>query len=202
LTKLRRVILASSSPRRIELLKQFGIEFEIIPSNVDESIDQSLLVEENVMQLAKKKAQEVFNKLGEDSKQSLVIAADTVVFVEGVILGKPSNEDEAFWMLRKISGKWHTVYTGVCIIDGPSERILVEYEKSNVYIKQMSDEEILNYISTKEPFDKAGAYAIQGFGSLIVERIEGCFYNVVGLPLYKLNIMLQKLGYDLMKGEL
>lgn len=202
MTKLRRVILASSSPRRIELLKQFGIEFEIIPSNVDESIDQSLLVEENVMQLAKKKAQEVFNKLGEDSKQSLVIAADTVVFVEGVILGKPSNEDEAFWMLRKISGKWHTVYTGVCIIDGPSERILVEYEKSNVYIKQMSDEEILNYISTKEPFDKAGAYAIQGFGSLIVERIEGCFYNVVGLPLYKLNIMLQKLGYDLMKGEL
>lgn len=202
MTKLRRVILASSSPRRIELLKQFGIEFEVIPSNVDESIDQSLSVEENVMQLAKKKAQEVFNKLGEDSKQSLVIAADTVVFVEGVILGKPSNEDEAFWMLRKISGKWHTVYTGVCIIDGPSERILVEYEKSNVYIKQMSDEEILNYISTKEPFDKAGAYAIQGFGSLIVERIEGCFYNVVGLPLYKLNIMLQKLGYDLMKGEL
>lgn len=202
MTKLRRVILASSSPRRIELLKQFGIEFEIIPSNVDESIDQSLLVEENVMQLAKKKAQEVFNKLGEDSKQSLVIAADTVVFVEGVILGKPSNEDEAFWMLRKISGKWHTVYTGVCIIDGLSEKILVEYEKSNVYIKQMSDEEILSYISTKEPFDKAGAYAIQGFGSLIVERIEGCFYNVVGLPLYKLNIMLQKLGYDLMKGEL
>ncbi|ADQ40792.1 maf protein [Caldicellulosiruptor acetigenus I77R1B] len=202
MTKLRRVILASSSPRRIELLKQFGIEFEVIPSNVDESIDQSLSVEENVMQLAKKKAQEVFNKLGEDSKQSLVIAADTVVFVEGVILGKPSNEDEAFWMLRKISGKWHTVYTGVCIIDGPSERILVEYEKSNVYIKQMSDEEILSYISTKEPFDKAGAYAIQGFGSLIVERIEGCFYNVVGLPLYKLNIMLQKLGYDLMKGEL
>ncbi len=202
MTKLRRVILASSSPRRIELLKQFGIEFEVIPSNVDESIDQSLSVEENVMQLAKKKAQEVFNKLGEDSKQSLVIAADTVVFVEGVILGKPSNEDEAFWMLRKISGKWHTVYTGVCIIDGPSERILVEYEKSNVYIKQMSDEEILSYISTKEPFDKAGAYAIQGFGSLIVERIEGCFYNVVGLPLYKVNIMLQKLGYDLMKGEL
>ncbi|AEM73340.1 Maf family protein [Caldicellulosiruptor acetigenus] len=202
MTKLRRVILASSSPRRIELLKQFGIEFEVIPSNVDESIDQSLSVEKNVMQLAKKKAQEVFNKLGEDSKQSLVIAADTVVFVEGVILGKPSNEDEAFWMLRKISGKWHTVYTGVCIIDGPSERILVEYEKSNVYIKQMSDEEILSYISTKEPFDKAGAYAIQGFGSLIVERIEGCFYNVVGLPLYKLNIMLQKLGYDLMKGEL
>uniref|UniRef100_A0A7C5Z3N2 dTTP/UTP pyrophosphatase n=1 Tax=Caldicellulosiruptor owensensis TaxID=55205 RepID=A0A7C5Z3N2_9FIRM len=200
--KLRRVILASSSPRRIELLKQFGIKFEIIPSNVDESINQSLSVEENVIQLAKKKAQEVFNKLGEDSKQSLVIAADTVVYVEGIILGKPSNEDEAFWMLRKISGKWHTVYTGVCVIDGPSERILVEYEKSNVYIKQMSDEDILRYISTKEPFDKAGAYAIQGFGSLIVERIEGCFYNVVGLPLYRLNIMLQKLGYDLMKGEL
>ncbi len=97
MTKLRRVILASSSPRRIELLKQFGIEFEIIPSNVDESIDQSLLVEENVMQLAKKKAQEVFNKLGEDSKQSLVIAADTVVFVEGVILGSPQ-------MKMKLSG--------------------------------------------------------------------------------------------------
>ncbi|BCS81246.1 Maf family protein [Anaerocellum diazotrophicum] len=202
MAKLKRIILASSSPRRIELLKQFGIEFETIPSNVDESIDQSLSVEENVMQLAKKKAQKIFEKLGEDKKCSLVIAADTVVYVEEVILGKPSNEDEAFWMLRKISGKWHTVYTGVCIIDGPSERILVEYEKSNVYIKHMSDEEILRYISTKEPFDKAGAYAIQGFGSLIVERIEGCFYNVVGLPLYKLNIMLQKLGYDLMKGEL
>jgi len=202
LTKLKRVILASSSPRRIELLKQFGIEFEIIPSNVDESIDQSLSVEENVMQLAKKKAQEVFNKLGEDSKQSLVIAADTVVYIEGLILGKPSNEDEAFWMLRKINGKWHSVYTGVCIIDGQWERILAEYEKTNVYIKHMTDEEILRYISTKEPFDKAGAYAIQGFGSLIVEKIEGCFYNVVGLPLYRLNIMLQKLGYDLMKGEL
>ncbi|ADQ46257.1 maf protein [Caldicellulosiruptor kronotskyensis 2002] len=199
---MKRLILASSSPRRIELLKQFGIEYEIIPSNIDESIDQSLSVEENVMQLAKKKAQEVFNKLREDNKHFLVIAADTVVFVEGVILGKPSNEDEAFWMLRKISGKWHSVYTGVCIIDGPRERILVEYEKSNVYIKHMSDEEILRYISTKEPFDKAGAYAIQGFGSLIVERIDGCFYNVVGLPLYRLNTMLRKLGYDLMKGEL
>ncbi|WAM30662.1 Maf family protein [Caldicellulosiruptor naganoensis] len=199
---MKKVILASSSPRRIELLKQFGIKFEIIPSNVDEVISHDLTPEENVKNLAKKKGEEVLKRLGETAKDSLIISADTVVFIEGTILGKPSDEKQAFYMLKKISGKRHTVYTGVCVIDASKNHILADFEKSYVYIKQMSDEEILRYIQTGEPFDKAGAYAIQGFGSLIVEKIEGCFYNVVGLPLYKLNTMLQKLGYDLMKGEL
>ncbi|WP_041722570.1 Maf family protein [Caldicellulosiruptor saccharolyticus] len=202
MSKLKKVVLASSSPRRIELLKQFGIKFDIVPSNVDEIIDPDLPPEKNAMNLAKKKAEEVFRRLGESAKDSLIISADTIVFIEGTILGKPSNEEEAFYMLKKISAKRHTVFTGVCIIDDSCRQILVDFEKSYVYIKQMSDEEILRYIKTGEPFDKAGAYAIQGFGSLIVEKVEGCFYNVVGLPLYKLNTMLQKLGYDLMKGEL
>lgn len=196
------MVLASSSPRRIELLKQFGIKFDIIPSDIDEIIEPNLSPEKNVMNLAEKKAKEVFKRLEDGAKDSLVISADTVVFIEGTILGKPSDKEEAFHMLKKISGKCHTVFTGVCIIDGGFGRELVDFEKTYVHIKKMSDEEILKYINTGEPFDKAGAYAIQGFGSLIVERVEGCFYNVVGLPLYKLNSMLQKLGYDLMKGEL
>ncbi|WAM32877.1 Maf family protein [Caldicellulosiruptor morganii] len=199
---MKRIILASSSPRRIELLKQFGIKFEVLPSNIDEVISNDLPPEENVTILAKKKGEEVLNRLGEDAKDSLIISADTIVFVEGDILGKPSDEKQAFYMLKKISGKSHIVYTGVCVIDTSKNHILSDFEKSYVYIKNMTDEEILRYIQTGEPFDKAGAYAIQGFGSLIVEKIEGCFYNVVGLPLYKLNTMLQKLGYDLMKGEL
>lgn len=197
---MKEFILASSSPRRIELLKQLHLNFEILPSDVEEKIDLNLKPHENVMKLAFQKGSDVANRLV-DKKGKIVIAADTMVYIEDELLGKPKNEDEAFWMLKKISGKRHTVYTGVCVIDADKKITLVDFEKSFVYIKNMSDDEITQYIKTGEPFDKAGAYAIQGFGSLIVEKIEGCFYNVVGLPLYKLNTMLQKIGYNLMKGE-
>lgn len=175
------IILASSSPRRRELLKTMGLEFTIVSPEVEENLDKSKKPEEVVIELARKKAQAVEQKAG---KGDIIISADTIVVYRNFVLGKPNDEKDAFNMLRKLSGKWHKVFTGVCVKTNEEE--LTFYEVTKVKFRKLNDEEIIYYVNTKEPLDKAGAYGIQGLGGAFVEKIVGDYTNVVGLPLPKL----------------
>lgn len=191
-----RIILASKSPRRKEILDKIGIRFEIVESGFEESIDTGKSPEDVVKYLAYKKAEDVAGKINSDA---LIIGADTVVAYNSIIMGKPQNSQDSFGMLKILSGNWHDVYTGVCIINPANNKCSVEYEVTAVKIRNLSDEEIYEYINTGEPVDKAGSYAIQGIGSMIVERIEGCYFNVVGLPIYKLSKLMEDFGVNLLK---
>ena len=171
------LILASKSPRRIELLKLAGFNYEIIPATADEKIDSSFTPCETVVALASQKAAEISEKHPGDT----VIGADTIVVYNGEIMGKPADADDAFRMLKKLSGNIHSVYTGVCIRCGDKQHTF--FEETMVEFYPLSDEEIVGYIKTGEPMDKAGAYGIQEKGSLLVKRIDGDYFNVVGLPL-------------------
>ncbi|MCX7653157.1 MAG: Maf family protein [Fervidobacterium sp.] len=175
------IILASSSPRRKQLLSQLGLEFEVISPQLHEVIDPLKKPQEIVVELAKEKARSVRKKC---SESDIIISADTIVVYKKSILGKPANESEAFDMLSKISGKWHRVYTGVCLLVDNEE--ISFYEVTKVKFRKMEKAEIEYYVRTKEPLDKAGAYGIQGLGGVFVEKIIGDYTNVVGLPLPKL----------------
>lgn len=190
----KKLILASASPRRKFLLSQLGIDFTVEPSTDEENIDYSLPPHILAVSLAENKAKNVASR--HDS--SLVLGADTIVVIDGRILGKPTDSEQAMEILSLLSGRWHFVYTGLAIIDTETGRIIKDYEQSRVKFKNLTAREIKNYISTGEPFDKAGAYGIQGKGSLLVEKIEGCYYNIVGLPLFKLNTMLMKFGIEIL----
>lgn len=168
------IILASQSPRRQELLKLITSDFEIKVSNVDETLPDKITPKEAVMYLSKIKAEPFAD--GDD----IVIGADTVVALDGKILGKPKSEENAKEMLRFLSGRTHSVFTGVTLAsDKKTKTFTVE---TKVKFFELTNEEIDAYIKTKEPFDKAGAYGIQGYGSLLVEKIDGDYFNVVGLP--------------------
>lgn len=191
-------ILASSSPRRIEILKTLNMKFDVIPSNYEEVIVQKSPYE-LVCEFARAKASDVASTA---PSNSIIIAADTIVFKDDEILGKPKSKYDAYRMLKKLSGSKHSVLTGICIIDTNSDEILVDYEETVVYFKELEDYEINSYIDTNEPLDKAGAYGIQGLGSVFVKKIDGCYFNVVGLPVFKLNVLLGKMGVNLLvKGE-
>lgn len=194
---MEKLILASSSPRRIEILKNLGIKFDVIPSNYGEVIDNKL-PEELVCFLAENKALEVSSRITDGD---LILAADTMVFIDGRALGKPHTESAAYDMLKGLSGKKHEVITGVCLISRKLSKKYIDYEVTNVFFKELSDEEIWDYIYTGEPLDKAGAYGIQGFGGLFVRRIEGCYFNVVGLPIYKLYNGLREMGVNLLAKD-
>jgi septum formation protein len=180
------IILASASPRRQQLLTKIGLKFSVEPSFIDENIKDDMAFGPLVADMAFQKAMAIAKKY----EQGLVIGADTIVVLDSEILGKPSTLQEAKEMLSRLSGRWHRVFTGLSLIDAASKRYLNEFEESRVKFKDISDFEIQNYIKTREPMDKAGAYAIQGKGALLVEKIEGDYYNIVGLPLFKLNLML------------
>jgi septum formation protein len=191
----RRVILASASPRRQELLKLLCSEFEVAPSGFDESaMPVDLSPSEHVLLSAREKARDVASGV----TGALVIGSDTVVAVDEHILGKPSDAQDARRMLRMLSGRTHQVYTGVCVVDvEPSPwRETCGFECTGVRFRELSDEMIERYVATGEPMDKAGAYAIQGRGSALVEGISGCFFNVVGLPVYKLSTILEEFGLE------
>ena len=176
-------ILASASPRRRELLTQVGLEFEVMVSDADENIEESLSPDELVKRLSLIKAAAVKEELsakGADG-DSAVIGADTVVFHNGEILGKPKDEEDAFRMLKSLSGDTHSVYTGVTILLGDETSTFANETK--VVFDTISDEEIKRYIASKEPMDKAGAYGIQGLGGAFVTSIEGEYANVVGFPI-------------------
>jgi septum formation protein len=184
------LILASASPRRVELLKQIGLTFRIIPPNVQEDIAPGMNADEIVMELSRRKAMDVARKVGKDS---LVIGADTIV-VKDKVLGKPKDESEAYFMLKELQNSWHDVITGVTLLDNRNLNYITSFEKTQVKMRSLSDDTIKAYIKTGEPMDKAGAYGIQGMGALLIESINGCYFNVVGLPLAKLNTMIENIG--------
>jgi len=191
---MQQIILASASPRRAFLLKQIGLDFQVIPSSVEEIADSHLEPQEMVLKLAKRKAQAV----SREYPQAIVLGADTVVCCEGRILGKPRDREEAAEMLYFLSGRVHEVVSGVVLQRLIPESVRGEAVTTRVKFRDLTDEEITGYIATGEPLDKAGAYGIQGLGALLVEKIEGCYFNVVGLPLSRLPDLFREFGVDLL----
>ncbi len=183
-----RLILASGSPRRADLLRQIGLEFEVIPSDIDEDEISGDSPQQRALNAALAKALDVARKVGE----GIVIGADTIVVLEGRILGKPSGPQEAIRMLTLLSGKTHRVITGVALVDASSMKVESWVESTYVTFRELSPDEIIEYVETGIPLDKAGAYGIQDKAAAFVKRIEGCYFNVVGLPLATLIERLRK----------
>ncbi len=186
---MKKIILASNSPRRRELLDNIGLKFDVIPDNTPEPMNQDLPPWDMVMMLAKFKGDNVLSTL-ETEEDAIIIAADTVVSVDNKILGKPKNEEDAHKMLCALSGRSHVVYTGVYVIEKSSKKSANFYEKTKVSFKNLDINEIRDYINSREPMDKAGSYGIQNLGSLFVEEISGDYFNVVGLPVCHLGKVL------------
>jgi septum formation protein len=189
-TKVPLFILASKSPRRQYLLKQAGLDFLVVPSRLDENKMAKNAPEEYVIKLAEAKAEDVAQKYPE----SWVIGADTIVVIGDAILGKPRSKDDARNMLLRLSGQTHQVYTGFAVCCKAEKRLFSQVVKTDVLFKELSDQEIQWYIHTPEPFDKAGAYAIQGMGTFLVRSIHGSYTNVVGLPVCEVIEFLIKEG--------
>ncbi len=188
-----KVILASGSPRRKELLEMLCVKnLEVIPAKGEEAAHPELSPAELVCELSRCKAAEV----APSDPDAVTIGADTIVVIDGEVLGKPRDERDAADMLRRLSGRSHTVYTGVTCIRG--ERTIIRAERTEVRFKVLTEREIAAYIATGEPMDKAGAYGAQGFASLFVEGLDGDFFNVMGLPLCALGTMLNELGVNLL----
>ena len=193
-----RIILASRSPRRRQLLSQVGLtDFEVLVPHADESYDPAASPEEIVTSISRKKAQAA-QTLAEDP-EALIIAADTMVFLDGLRLGKPRDEEEAFEMLSALSGRTHRVCTGVTLRQGALTKTCCE--STAVTFRPLTTKEIWSYVRTGDPMDKAGAYGVQGRAALFVSRIEGDYFNVMGLPLHLLGQMLADFGVDLFPGE-
>lgn len=184
-----RLVLASASPRRRELLSLMGIEFAIVSPDVDESVLPGESPGELVVRLANSKAR----SCAESESESLVIAADTVVLLDGQILGKPKDLDDAYGMLSALSGNWHEVWTGMAFATGSSS--VVRSSMTRVEFCPLSDSTILKYIATGEPMDKAGSYGIQGVGGQFIRRLDGSYTNVMGLDLVVVREELEKLGH-------
>ena len=188
------IILASTSPRRKELLGQIGLkDYRILSPDVEEVLDEMLPPAQLVEGLSRQKALAVRGRVDEDD---VIIAADTVVSREGEVLGKPADEMDAFKMLSALSGNRHQVYTGLTVIRG--EQVVTEHEMTTVTFRDLDPEEIEHYIATGEPMDKAGAYGIQGIGALLVSGIDGDYFNVMGLPVYRLGRILAQFGVDVL----
>ena len=182
------VILASGSARRRQLLHQIGLEFQVQPSNLDESHAARLSPEKMVTTLALQKAQNI----AQQYSNAIVIGSDTTVALDNKTFGKPATPDDACATLSQLSGKTHQVYTGFALLDQPSTHHLVHFEKTDVTFRKLDEKEIEAYVETGEAMDKAGAYGIQDQSALFVERIQGCFYNVVGFPLTSFYLMFKK----------
>lgn len=194
-----KVVLASNSPRRKEILAQVGIDFVVVPSQVEEIITKEQ-PEEVVEELSQLKAMDIAEKIHD---QALIIGADTIVAKDGLILGKPKDEEEAFSMLSMLQGSVHQVYTGVTVVikqrvdEGFFTKVVSFHECTEVEVAPMTPEQIRAYIKTKEPMDKAGAYAIQGLFAVHIKSISGDYYNVVGFPISKFYSEMQRFGIQL-----
>lgn len=180
------IILASGSPRRSELMKQVGFDFKVSTCNTDESYDEGMTPSEIVMELSLRKADAVFDKEMPE-KDTVVVAADTIVAIDNEILGKPKDRNDAIRMLSKLSGKKHQVYTGVTLYYYVAGRVFIENfaDCADVYFRELSQDTIISYVDSWEPMDKAGAYGIQGLGAILVDKIDGDYYTIVGLPIAK-----------------
>ena len=190
---MKPVVLASSSPRRKELLERIGLRFTVDPVEVDEKLAPS----RDPLRLARSISLKKALAASRRHPDALVIAADTFGVIDGQMLGKPSGRAEAVAMLKKMSGNWHRVITGFTLIDGVTGKTVSRTTQTLVHFRKLSISEIKAYVETGEPLDKAGAYAIQGLGALLVDRIEGDYYNVIGLPLSALAVELRKFGVSL-----
>ena len=191
------MILASASPRRRELLEKLGVPFQVVPSEAPEVFDASLDPEAQAIALALRKARTVAARLD----TGLVLGGDTIVALEGVLLGKPRDDAEAAHMLRALSGREHLVVTGLAVVEPDSATEHASAVSSSVRFRPLSDDDIARYVASREPFDKAGAYAIQGIGGELVAGFEGCFNNVVGLPLCETLRLLEAAGLPLSASE-
>ena len=193
-----KIILASGSPRRKQLMELAGLSCEILISNVDETISGA--PEYQVTELSLRKSRATLELLKSREKiaftDTVIIAADTLVYIDGEVLGKPANAEEAFVMLKNLSGKAHKVYTGVTLLKtdaGGEDEVSTFFDVTSVFFHSLTDEEINAYIQTGEPFDKAGAYGVQEKGAVLVDHVEGDFYTVVGLPISKVYRALKKI---------
>ncbi len=191
--KLPKIVLASSSPRRVKLLKQLGVPFEVVePVGVHEEDDG--VPEEVVIRNAQAKADHVASKLDE----GIVIGADTIVVLGDTIIGKAMTDQGATEMLTALQGRTHRVLTGLAVVDASSKRTETDVVETVVTFQPLTEDEVARYVASGEPLGKAGGYAVQSLGAVIVEEVHGCFYNVVGLPLYKLSMLLETFGVCLL----
>ena len=197
-----RLVLGSGSPRRVALMQQLGLPFEQLPSPEPEPVLRDGPPAEKVAEAALAKAlavQRLLRGRPDGEQVAIVIGADTMVYLEDTILGKPADEHDAAGMLKTLSGRIHEVYTGLALICS-DDRQLRDVAMTRVCMRPLSGAEIRTYIRTGEPLDKAGAYGIQGRGARFIEYIEGCYYNVVGMPLARLCTLLEEAGYDFVEG--
>ncbi len=197
INKMKRIILASTSPRRHGLMQQIGLDFEVIPSNYEEDMTMNMFSYKLVQTLAYGKAKEVANRV----KSGIVIGADTFVTLGNKKLGKPKSKEDAKNMLRMQSGKMQKIYSGIAIIDVKSGKELIAYEVTKLKMKKLTKKEIDGYVATGEPLDKAGAFALQGLGAIFVEKVDGCYSNVIGLPLHLLANKLKEFNIDIFKHK-
>ncbi len=192
------IILASGSPRRKEILENANLKFDIIKSEIDEVILPDESPYQVVMRLAFEKSVDIASKYND----KLVIGADTVVSLDGKILGKPKDKKDAINMIKSLSGKTHQVITGISLINLDANKKIIDYVVSNVKFKDLSQQDIVDYIQTNESMDKAGAYGIQGYGAMLVEEIQGDYFNIVGLPISRLSDLLKShFSINLFYGE-
>lgn len=191
----KQIILASASPRRKELLSAIGLEFEVMTADIDENIDDEEFSFELIEALALRKARFIADRI---EFPALVIGSDTVVVVGKKILGKPKDQQDAFNMIKELSGNEHRVVSAIAVIDSQTDMTIQDSVSTFVEFRELSDEEILAYINTKEPFDKAGAYAIQGLAGMFVRSIKGCYFNIVGISVFKLAEMLNQFGVKIL----
>ncbi len=195
ISAMRKIILASGSPRRKEILKITGLDFTVCTSEYDEDLNLSLEPRKLARFLSRKKAEAVAREYND----AIIIAADTFIVFKDRLLGKPHTEKEAEKMLKVLNGKMHSVITGFTIMDTAITEILSKSVETKVYFKELSGEEISAYVRSKEPLDKAGAYAVQGLGAVFIKKIDGDFFNVMGLPLYALSESLRKFGINVLE---
>ncbi|OAB46667.1 Maf family protein [Paenibacillus glacialis] len=193
-----RIILASTSPRRQELISSLRIPYEIKPSHAEEDTPEDWTPREIVEGLALRKAEAVHQTFLGQTELSIIVGSDTIVLLDNQVLGKPKDGQEAYCMLSSLQGRTHEVYTGVACIDVMTGRTLISHRVTSVTMKPLSDHKIQAYVNSGEPFDKAGSYAIQGLGATLIDSIHGCYFNVVGLPLSLLSDMLSELGMDVL----
>lgn len=193
---MHEIILASASPRRKQLLEQVGLRFRCIPAEVDEERIFDLSPLDMVRELAWQKAQAV----AAYHKRGIIIAADTIVLLDQLVMGKPLNRNDAEQKLSLLSAREHQVMTGLCVYNCENQSHATEVEITKVFFRRLSCHEIESYLDSAEWMDKAGGYGIQGLGALLIDKIEGCYYNVVGLPLNRLNQMLCRQGVYLLGG--
>jgi septum formation protein len=195
-----RLVLASQSPRRQELLSGLGLKFECLPSDIDEKTDLTE-PQEVVVELAYAKAKAVADLLNGQKQEPgacLILGADTIVVLGREIMGKPSSREDAYQMLMRMSGRCHKVFTGVALLNATDGTVVKDYAQSDVYFRSLDPTEVRSYVKTDEPMDKAGAYALQGTASCFVEKIQGCYTNIIGLPVPLTVRLLRQSGVSVL----